>query len=63
MNDTELDRLLNTWEAPVPPPSLCEGLRGRVSASRTAKIRPPVAQTLRDSIRIGITVLKIFRYT
>lgn len=29
MNDTELDRLLDVWKAPAPPPSLREGLRER----------------------------------
>ncbi len=29
MNETELDRLLDTWEAPAPPLSLREGLRAR----------------------------------
>jgi len=27
MNDTELDQVLDTWEAPARPPSLREGLR------------------------------------
>ncbi len=29
MNDTELDQLLNTWEAPMPPRTLRSDLRGR----------------------------------
>jgi hypothetical protein len=41
MNDTELDRLLDIWEAPSPPPSLREGLRARFPrAERRRFIRP-----------------------
>ena len=29
MNDTDLDKLLDTWRAPVPGPSLREGIRAR----------------------------------
>lgn len=41
MNDTELDRLLDTWEAPAPPLSLREGLRaGFPRAERRSFARP-----------------------
>jgi hypothetical protein len=41
MNDTELDRLLETWEAPAPRPALREGLRARFPRpERLAFARP-----------------------
>ncbi|HEY7336706.1 MAG TPA: hypothetical protein VH639_17565 [Bryobacteraceae bacterium] len=41
MNDTELDRLLETWEAPTPRPSLRHGLRARFPrAERLGFVRP-----------------------
>ena len=41
MNDTELDQLLNTWEAPSPPQSLRDRLRARFPrAERTRFPRP-----------------------
>jgi len=33
MNDTELNQLLDQWEAPPPPPSLRDGLRARFPRS------------------------------
>jgi hypothetical protein len=41
MNDTELDRLLDTWEAPAPPPSLRDGVQARFPVvERRGFIRP-----------------------
>ncbi|HVP45043.1 MAG TPA: hypothetical protein VMT32_00620 [Bryobacteraceae bacterium] len=41
MNETELDRLLDTWVAPAPPSSLREGLRARFPrAERRSFARP-----------------------
>jgi hypothetical protein len=41
MNDTELDRLLDSWKAPAPPPSLREDLRARFPrAERWGFARP-----------------------
>jgi len=41
MNETDLDRLLNTWEAPAPPASLRQGLRMRFPrAERRSFARP-----------------------
>ena len=40
MNDTELDRLLDTWEAPAPLPSLREGVRGRFPRAEPRRFRP-----------------------
>jgi hypothetical protein len=41
MNDTELDRLLDTWEAPAPPPSLRAGVQvGFPRAERRRFPRP-----------------------
>jgi hypothetical protein len=41
MNDTELDRLLDTWEAPAPPASLRKVLRARFPrAERRSFARP-----------------------
>ncbi len=41
MNENELDQLLDTWEAPAPPPSLRERLRARFPrAERRSIVRP-----------------------
>lgn len=42
MNDTELDRLLNTWEAPAPPRTLREGLRARFPRAERGKFTRPL---------------------
>ena len=42
MNDTELDRLLNTWEAPAPPRTLRVGLRARFPRAERRKFTRPL---------------------
>ena len=46
MNDTELDRLLDTWEAPAPPPSLRQGLRARFPRIERPRFRRPLGWAL-----------------
>jgi len=46
MNDTELDRLLDTWEAPAPPPSLREGVRGRFPRAEPRRSARPLGWAL-----------------
>jgi len=46
MNDTELDRLLDTWEAPAPPPSLREGVRGRFPGAEPRRFARPLGWAL-----------------
>lgn len=40
MNDFELDQLLESWETPIPSPSLRRGLRGRFPRTEKRFIRP-----------------------
>jgi hypothetical protein len=46
MNDTELDRLLDTWETPEPPPSLREGLRARFPQADRPRFARPLGWVL-----------------
>jgi hypothetical protein len=46
MNDTELDRLLNTWEAPVPSRRLREGLRARFPRAERRRFARPLGWVL-----------------
>jgi hypothetical protein len=46
MNDTELDRLLNTWEAPAPPRSLREDLRARFPRAERRRLARPLGWVL-----------------
>jgi hypothetical protein len=50
MNDIELDRLLDTWSAPAPPPSLREGLRARFPRVEHRRFAYP----LRWALAIGV---------
>jgi hypothetical protein len=50
MNDTELDRLLDTWEAPPPPPSIRSGLQARFPQSE----RPEFSRRLRWVLAIAV---------
>jgi len=45
MNDTELDRLLDTWEAP-PPPTMREGLRARFPRTERRRLARPLTWVL-----------------
>jgi len=46
MNDTELDRLLDSWDAPVPPPSLRAGLHARFPRPEPQRFTRPLRWTL-----------------
>jgi hypothetical protein len=46
MNDTELDRLLDTWEEPAPSPSLREGVRGRFPRAEPRRFVRPLGWVL-----------------
>ena len=46
MNDTELDRWLDTWEAPAPPPSLREGVRERFPRAEPRRFVRPLGWVL-----------------
>jgi len=41
MNDTELDQLLDSWKAPVPEPSLREGLQARFPRPERRRLVTP----------------------
>jgi hypothetical protein len=42
MNETELDRLLDSWTAPAPPASLREGLRARFPRAERRRFTRPL---------------------
>lgn len=42
MNESELDQLLNSWEAPAPPRSLREGLQARFPRSERRQFARPL---------------------
>lgn len=46
MNETELDRLLDTWTAPAPPSSLREGLRARFPRAERRRFARPLGWVL-----------------
>ena len=46
MNETELDRLLNTWEAPVPSRRLREDLRARFPRAERRRFARPLGWVL-----------------
>jgi hypothetical protein len=46
MNDTELDRLLDTWEPLAPPPSLREGVRARFPRAEPRRFARPLGWAL-----------------
>jgi hypothetical protein len=59
MNDNELDRLLDTWEAPSPPATMREGLRARFprpERRRFAHWRKWVLLTAAASATLTITL-------
>ena len=55
MNDTELDRLLDTWEPPAPPPSFREDLRARFPRAE----RPRFARSLGWVLMIALASLTL----
>ncbi len=46
MNDTELDQLLDSWEAPPPPSTLRSGLRARFPRSERRRLSPRLGWAL-----------------
>lgn len=50
MNDTELDRLLNAWEAPAPPPSLRKGLKARFPRGERRRFVRPMKWVLAAAV-------------
>ncbi|HEY2014134.1 MAG TPA: hypothetical protein VGH38_11580 [Bryobacteraceae bacterium] len=46
MNDNELDRLLDTWEAPAPPSSLRKGLRAQFPRPERRRFARPLGWVL-----------------
>jgi len=55
MNDTELDQLLDVWEAPAPPESMRQGLRARFPRSE----RIPFPRPLRWAV-VGLLASAVF---
>ncbi len=56
MNDTELDRLLNTWEAPAPPHSLRDRLRARFPRAERTGFGWPLKWALVGLCSLGLTI-------
>ncbi|HEV2447603.1 MAG TPA: hypothetical protein VGS58_16850, partial [Candidatus Sulfopaludibacter sp.] len=50
MNDVELDRLLDSWVLPAPPPSLRAGVRARFPRSRPGSFAQPLRWVLAIAI-------------
>jgi hypothetical protein len=50
MNDTELDRLLDSWQAPAPPPSLRANVRARFPRAERRVIRRPLRWLLATGV-------------
>lgn len=50
MNDAELDRLLNMWQPPEPPPSFREGLLARFPRAERRKFAHPLRWALAIAI-------------
>ena len=53
MNDTELNRLLNTWVAPVPPPSLRQGLRAQFPPPKRRRFARPLRWVLVGTVAMA----------
>jgi hypothetical protein len=56
MNDTELDRLLNAWQAPKPPRGLREKLRSRFPRAERRVMRRPLRWLLAGLVFAALTV-------
>jgi len=50
MNDSELDEILNGWEAPAPPPSLRAGLRARFPRAERRRFGRPLRWLLMAAV-------------
>jgi hypothetical protein len=57
MNDTELDLMLDTWEAPAPPPSLREDLRARFPEVERRRFPRPLRWVLAIAIASAMLVI------
>ena len=53
MNDTELDRLLDRWEAPAPSKALRESIRARLPQSDARRVRFPLRWVLAVAVVSG----------
>ena len=56
MNDTELDRLLDAWEAPAPAQSLRDGLRARFPRTERTRFVRPLKWGLAGLCMLGLTL-------
>jgi hypothetical protein len=56
MNDTELDRLLNTWSAPAPPESMRQDLRARFPRAERTRFARPLRWALVGLCSLGLTI-------
>lgn len=56
MNDTELDRLLDTWEAPAPPESMRQRLRARFPQAERIGFPRPLKWVLAGLCTLGLTI-------
>ena len=56
MNDTELDRLLDAWEAPAPPPALRDRLRARFPRAERTWFPRPLKWALVALCSLGLTI-------
>lgn len=55
MNDTELDRLLSTWESPAPPKSMRDRLRARFPRAERRGFARPLKWGLIALCSLGLT--------
>lgn len=56
MNDTELDRLLDIWEAPAPAQSMRDGLRARFPKHARMRFTRPLKWVLAGLCSLGLTL-------
>ncbi len=56
MNDTELDRLLNTWEAPAPPESMRQRLKARFPRAERQGFARSLRWALVGLCSLGLTI-------
>lgn len=56
MNDNELDRLLNAWEAPAPPELMRQRLRARFPRAERTQFAGPLKWALVGLCSLGLTI-------
>ena len=56
MNDNELDRLLNTWQAPAPPESMRQRLRARFPKTERIRFARTLKWALVGLCSLGLTI-------